>query len=508
MATVKFTTFSKRRNSTKQPTSVTWDTRSTTFLKEPTSQDRPTFKVTGNNFCYNYCEWDGKYYFIDEIESLINNEIAVHCILDPLATYKSDILASSQFVSYSASEAITPYLIDTRLPVLKNAKVKSHVASMASIFHSSGFYVLTAVGKDGCYSYGVDITTIKNLIDEISTWQNDGINNAVAFINSPPGTPIDIEHGIADLSSMMASLGEAMVNSGFVGNAYSQAPSCIRSCIWVPFKPSEFVDTGVDLWLGNFKTSQHPFTLKGDAVTGTKSVNIPWQFAGWKRSQCEDIGIYLPMVGNIALPSDGLVGAASIDIKYSVTATDGCITYELSSGVSGAKQIIGTYGGQCSANYPIGISQQASAGQIAQTAFAGVEKTVNCAINSSLSPMSAGAAAVGAALTGTEAVYNLADVAMSRNNTCIGGIGGGAGAGLDLDIICYSVAHDTVIPWDATDNDFKAYKAAMGIPVMKAMSLSGLTGFCQCANAHVEAPATAGELDAIDRYVNSGFYIE
>ena len=40
------------------------------------------------------------------------------------------------------------------------------------------------------------------------------------------------------------------------------------------------------------------------------------------------------------------------------------------------------------------------------------------------------------------------------------------------------------------------------------MALSTLTGYCQCANAHVAAPAMGAELDAIDLYLNSGFYIE
>ena len=122
MATVKFGVFPKRRNSTKVPTSELSDSRTVT-LKENTSQDQPTFIVTGNNFNYNYCEWDGKYYFINDIESLRNNEIAVSCVLDPMATYKTQILASTQFVSYSASTGIVPYLVDTRLPVLKDATV-------------------------------------------------------------------------------------------------------------------------------------------------------------------------------------------------------------------------------------------------------------------------------------------------------------------------------------------------------------------------------------------------
>lgn len=498
MASVSFGKFAKRRNSTKQPASLS-DTRTVT-LKESCSQDRPVFICTGNDFDYNYCMWNNKYYFIDEIVSLHNNLIEIHCIMDPLATYKTAITSSTQFVSYSASATADNYLIDSRIPVKKNAIINANTASMSSVINSNGFYVVTVIGKEGCAVYAMDQSTIKSMIHEISNWQNDGIIHASSLIDSPPGTPTDIEHGLADLSSMMASLGEALVDCGFVGNAYSQAPSCIRSCIWVPFFATPFVDTGEDLYLGNFRCGTlHPFILKGEPVTGTITVNIPWHFTGWRRAHCEDIYLYLPLVGMIALSSDTLVGSSSLSIKYSATATDGVISYEVKAG----DQVIGTYGGQCSANYPIGISQQASAGQIAQTAFAGVEKTVNCAINSSLSPVSAGAAAVGAALTGTEAVYNLANITLSRNNSCIGGVGGGAGSGLDLDIICYSVAHDTVV----TPTDVN-YVATMGVPVMKAMSLSGLTGYCQCANAHVEADATAGELNAIDAMLNSGFYIE
>jgi hypothetical protein len=49
----------------------------------------------------------------------------------------------------------------------------------------------------------------------------------------------------------------------------------------------------------------------------------------------------------------------------------------------------------------------------------------------------------------------------------------------------------------------------MGLPTMKPMALSGCSGYCQCANAHVAATgAEAQELDEIDAYLNSGFYIE
>ena len=513
MATVKFTTFAKRRNSTKQPTSVTWDTRSTTYLKESTSQDAPIFKVTGNNFNYNYCEWDGKYYFIHDIESLINNEIAVHCVLDPLATYKSYITASTQFVSYSASETLQAYLTDTRIPVLKNAKASKSVASMSSLF-GNGFYVLTVVGKDGCNTVAADFPTIKALLDKINDWSDDLIDDVLN--GSYPWTSTSsVTYDFTTVEAATESLAKMNALTGFAGNAYSAAPSCIRSCIWVPFAPTEFLDTGINLYLGQFDTGLRPFRIKGDPVTGSTSVSIPWHHTGWRRSVCEEVYLYLPLVGMVSLSSDNLAQSPSLTIKYSATATDGCVCYQVVAG----NQIIGSYGGQCSANYPIGISQQASAGQIAQTAFGEAEKMMNTGLQAATSLNPAGWA-VGAANLRMEAVaasYNITDTALSRNNSCIGGVGGGAGAGLDLNVTCYTVAHDTTVPADvpSTDPDYStihpqylAYVNTMGLPVMKSMSLSGLTGFTQCANAHVEAPATAGELNAIDAMLNNGFYIE
>ena len=148
------------------PTTELSDSRTVT-LKETTSQDQPTFIVTGNNFNYNYCEWDGKYYFINEIESLRNNEIAIHCILDPLATYKSYIKASTQFVSYSSSEAVQSYLVDTRIPVLKDASVDVRSSSI-SVLDADGRYILATVGKDGSALFDCSITKIKDVIASIS----------------------------------------------------------------------------------------------------------------------------------------------------------------------------------------------------------------------------------------------------------------------------------------------------------------------------------------------------
>ena len=487
MASVSFGSFSKRRNSTKQPTAFT-DLRTVT-LKESCSQDRPVFICTGNDFNYNYCIWDNKYYFIDEIISLKNNLIEIHCVMDPLATYKADIIASTQFVSYS-SHAGSSWLVDTRIPILKSTVVHTSSASMAGLFNSNGFYVLSFVGKNGCELTCVNKSTLADLIAEVSNWQDDGIR---AIVNDD----MSLNYDFSSIESALESLGKMTIQTGFVGNAYSQAPSCIRSCIWVPFLLSAFSGGSKRIWLGDFDTTEAGFELNANPTTGSISVSIPWQYSDWRRSVCEDVYLYLPLVGLVQLSGDSLTHTSTITIEYSATGTDGVICYRVIAG----GEIIGTYGGQCSANYPIGINQQASAGQLVQSIVQGSEKMVNAAINSSISPVSAAGAVAGVALEGIAAAYDTMNVAATKNLSCIGGIGGGAGVGLSLNAECYVVTHAPAInPSDMKDT--------MGLPTMKPMSLATLTGFCQCSNAPVEAAATAGELDAIDYYLNSGFFIE
>lgn len=499
--TASFGSFSKRRNSTKQPASLS-DVRTIT-LKDGTSHDAPVFILTGNNFNYNYCMFDGCYYFIDDIVSLHNNLIEVHCIMDPLATYKSEILASTQYVAYSSVSG-GAWLPDVRVPVMRNTIASKTTASLAALFNINGFYVLTAVGKNGCSTYCMDLSDgpsgLYRLLDRLNDWSDDLIDDILAG-NYPWTNPASPQQAVT--YDWTNAPDEALANmnmlTGIAGNAYQDAPSCIRSCIWVPFYIPPFIGATKQLFLGQFDTQMTMYTVKADPVTGSVSVTIPWHFSDWRRGYCEDVYLYLPLVGLVSLNADNLTQTTTLTVKYSATATDGCISYQVIAG----NQIIGSYGGQCSANFPIGISQQASAGQIFQTAYEGMHRTVNGGFSaaSQLHPLAMEGGIVDTAMTAVEAAYNTIDVALSRNNTCIGGVGGGAGAGLDLDITCYTVAHDTVI----SPSDMQP---TMGIPTMKPLQLSSCTGYCQCINAHVDAPATAGELNAIDAMLNGGFYIE
>ena len=530
MATVSFGTFSKRKNSTKQPVSLS-DQR-TVALKEGCSQDRPVFICTGNNFDYNYCMWEGKYYFIEETISLRNNEIEIRCIMDPLATYKTEILASTQFVSYSSLHGDN-WLADDRIPLKASTAVSANSA-LTGVLSNIGCYILTVTGVDSVTSYMyTSEATLAGIFQDLATWRDQvqQVTQAVAhsYQGNSTGTASDagsassddnegigvsISNTIANLGNGIAStiisaakavadslktISDSIVQSGFVGSAYENAMQCVRSCIWVPFDyalaPAGSSSGPMQLGTYPIPSGYAGAPVSAKPATGTFSVSIPWQHSDWRRKTCEDVYLYLPLVGMVQLSGDSLISETTLTIDWSVTYTDGVICYKVKAG----NQVIGAYSGNGAVNYPVGIAQQASAGAVAGAAVAGVQKVVSAAVNGAA--VGGVGAVIGGIATAVGAGYDVANTYNSTHISTVGNVGGGAGMGLGKNAVCYTVNHETVIsPADMKDT--------MGLPTMKPMALVTLTGFCQCANAHVDAPATAGELDAIDYYMNNGFFIE
>lgn len=481
--TVYFDNVSKRRNSTLQGNFThSYDCT----LKAPTSLDRPTFLVSAATMDYNAAKWDNRYYFIDDVVSVRNGQWEVSCVLDVLATYKADILASTQYVCYSSYKS-SNWLPDTRIPVLRSTEYAETEGADTGLF-GSGFYVLTVVGKTGTVTYGVPLITIQKIIEDIQDWVDDDVTAILGGSYTWGSTEDAIK-----------SLAEIMTKTGCIGNAYQNAPQMIRSCVWVPLSLSMFETGSAEaIYLGNYATGYAANRIRTNPSVITTTINIPWKFTDWRRSVCETVYVQLPYAGLIELGSDSLASESSIKVQTSVCAVDGTISYRLSTG---SGKTIGFYAGSCSAPYAIGINQRTGAGEVIQTAIAGISKTVATATDVTLNPMSIVGATAGAALEGVNAAYQTANAALSTHPSCVGSMGGAAGAGLTQKASVIVMSHDTV----ATP---ASMETTMGYPTMQTMSLSTLTGFCQCANAHIAAAAQVQELDAIDAYLNSGFFIE
>lgn len=490
--TVYFDNVSKRRNSTLQGT-FTHSYACT--LKAPTSLDRPTFLVSAATMDYNAAKLDNRYYFIDDVVSVRNGQWEVSCVLDVLATYKADILASTQYVAYSSYKS-SNWLPDTRIPVLRSVEYSLATKSVP-VLSTSGFYVLTVTGKNGCECYAVSQSDIDSIIADIQTWAIDDFTKILNG-NYDPNNPMSYDFSTPEKA--VESLAKILSQNGAIGNAYQNAPQMIRSCIWVPFDPQYFYASSFPkrIYLGNYETQVSAYSISAKAYgIGLTAVSIPWKHSDWRRSTCETVYLKLPYAGLIQLGADSLTNVSSLQITVSACAVDGTIAYE----VLADNKTIGYYSGSCAASYAIGINQRAGLGEVVQTLIAGVQKTVATATDVTLNPMSWIGATAGATLEGVNTVYQTANTAMTTHPSCVGSMGGAASAGLNQSLGVIVVSHDTV-------TTPAAIAPVMGYPTMAPMSLSSLTGYCQCANAHLPVAAQAREIDAIDYYLNSGFFIE
>lgn len=491
--TVYFANVAKKRNSTLQGT---FTTSYDCVMKAPTSLDRPTFLVSAASMDYNAAKMGDRYYFIDDVVSVRNGQWEVSCILDVLATYKADILASTQYVTYSSNSAKT-WLADTRIPVLKSCSYQEETKANAAPFSQTGFYVLTVTGKEGTKCYGVTQSVISSIIADIQDW---AISDYTKVLNGTYDPDASITYNWNSTEEALKSLAQIMSQTGALGNAYQNAPQMIRSCIWVPLNPNLYYDGASErIYLGNYATNVYDYPLSVMPYSVGYTLSIPWKYSDWRRAVCETVYVRLPYVGLVQLGADTLTSETQLRIVVSATCVDGGIAYQI---ITGSGKTVGYYGGSCAASYAIGINQRTGAGEVLQTAIQGISQTVAAATDVSITnPLSFLSAGAEAALEGVNAAYQTVNAAMSTHPSCIGNMGGAASAGLDQTISVIVVSHDTAV-------EPSAMAATMGRPEMEPKALSGLTGFCQCANAHVSVAAQAREIDAIDFYLNSGFFIE
>ena len=475
---IYFGRFAKRKNSTLRPADSVFTAEIAVTLKDGTSDRSPVFLLNYPNteFNFNYCKWGTWYYFVDNIVYMRNNLIQVSCSMDVLATFKSQILNTTAFVSYSSVSG-GQWLADKRIPVKADCTV-STASAAAPFWQSGGYYILSTIGSNGAVTYYLGLGGLKSLVRNIST-ENTTLLQAVQALDFT--TP----------EKAIESLTTGLVQTGLAGNGYENAPACIRSCHWIPFAIGEGSIEGTqEIYLGSYATGVTASIVSARPITGSVAVSIPWQYSDWRRAYCEDLYLYLPLVGMVQLSADSLTQASSVTVDYSYTLTDGVICYMVKAG----GEIIGTYGGNCQSSYPIGVNQRTSLGEIAQTFFGGAAKSVASALSPSGGLFNA---ITGAVSTG----YNTIDKALSTHPSCVGGIGGGAGAGIAHNIVCYSVAHSTAC-------ETSEMASVMGVPTMKPVTLSNCTGYCECINAHAAITASGDIINAIDSFINSGFFIE
>lgn len=153
--TVTFYTFAKNENSTKRPTG---GTSKNVRLKDSTSIINPVLEMDrfAYNHSWNYCYIPDfeRYYFIND--TVYNNAVCeVSCRVDVLASWKTQIGSSTQYVVRSASE-FDGTVPDNLYPITSNVSSVQIQAASGYPSFNNGTLVIGVISKDaiaGAVSY-------------------------------------------------------------------------------------------------------------------------------------------------------------------------------------------------------------------------------------------------------------------------------------------------------------------------------------------------------------------
>lgn len=440
--------FSKRKNSTKRPTGQ--GTEVPCLLKSATTFQNPTFilqKPMNDMLQFNYAKWADHYYFIDSTTSINAGQTEISCTEDVLATYKNEISNYTCFIERSSNQttfANDTMYIPTNDWVLSTRNVIHKEKIMTSTYSQQ--YIIRVVSRTGIASYYINGDQLNDLLDYMYTESNftDVITDAITKLMFDPFKYI------VDLK-------------------------------WIPFVDRAFNNSNDEaIQLGFWDSGVTAKRIDEDTV-----VNFSYSFAfdnplyaitdfRYYSSSFSNYFIKLPFIGVVALNPYKI--DVSVNALYQFDATSGLCNVVLQS----KKVVFASYQFQLSVPVQIGYAST----NIAQLTTSAVSL-------------------VGAGLQGNIAQGISSGIGAGRSITApevsmLGTIGNISNI-LNNQILEFNSYACTSIEPDG---------ASEGYADGTVRSISDLSGYIKCRNASIEISGFTGDQEAVNNYLNSGFYYE
>jgi len=469
---VKFYTFNKRRNSTKQPTGS--GTTVSCVLKAPTSIHDPVLELAGApnvSYDYAYIGDFGRYYFVRDIVIETNGISTYYLTEDVLATHKTEIGNMRAYIAY-ASTGYDAMQIDSRIAV-KTSRTMAGVAS-ADILNNEGAYYLTVLnnrGGGGASGFSRSYQLNEAAISRMCEWFGD--------------------------STVMQSL-----RNYFNGNPMD----AVFQCIWLPYKLYPTGGTATTVYIGNRNNVSDGYPLQSGQTLGvvdgwpqaTKTINltIPHIYSDFRKIEPYTTAfLYLPGIGNLDIKLSDFT--TKINISVSIEILTGNITYLIFNDA--------------------GALVQSAIGNIASPCAMGKENTAGGKLISSIAQLAGGAVtlaaaagtggaagAIGMAAGAGAALSGAANTILAANTHApsVTGQMGGRGS------VLWPAISLTLVAIDTEDPDAANYIAEKGRPVGDVQGIGGYSGYVQTIDAHIDCDGSAEEREEIESYLNSGIYYE
>lgn len=498
---LKFYYFSKRKNSTKQPTSNDLLFEEEVVLKSTTSLENPIFILSNANTTItnllraNYVQWDDKYYWINE-KHLMNNEIIeFDCRIDSLATEKIRLLNQEQFVLYSSSH-YSLLIDDARNPVSNRTFINKldsftpeflKTKSFDDIKYSFGTIVLTVLDSgnvdssnrtNGLFYYMMTVSEFSKLVEEFN--ESDFISKLLTDINNPFTYIINCKWYPFNLkyAEDQEQLNIIEHNTKIKMGQWNSRDDYQWFNTWSEAEAEQPVT-----W---YLEEEHYFN--GSEQTGFDIVN-DYRISD-NRAQ---LMLLLPIYGKYLLPISHITKDRDLLIRMRYDFRYGVLEYAILAQNDGeGLDIIDLINVDYGVSIPVG-GQESNKLQ----AVAGTISSIIAGIGTGVASGSL-AVGLGTALAGSSG----SNIMGLSNSGVIKGFG---------EAFLPYLSHNNIgiyAVYKQTYNNPQEYQTKLGLLCMRTLRLSNLSGYCQCQNASVELPEDGEIIDEINNYLNGGFYIE
>lgn len=453
MEVTVYRNFNKRKNSTKRPTG---GAKRNVVLLDDVSLYTPVFESEYWDYQDNYCLWAGRFYYVTDIVTKRQNLFEVHCEIDPLATWKDDIMATTAFVTFSTSS------FDIGIPDyrLSSDPITITKSTSTEVFPNLGEeFVISYVGTDSAPTLGLSYSNLEALQGEMMS------NKCVKTITNWA-------------TSIIKQSDETVYAGNIVPSLLGSTSNSITRCIFTP-KFHSTGTKGIVLAGGYVPTNNVSGDIPSHSYSETYNISIPWAFGAGdfrNRAQFTNMSIYLPGYGFLALNADNYQGMSSISVQATLDSYVGEITY-LVGGKAKAT---------CSISYPVQVGTS-QVGNI-PNAVTGVAQAVSGAMAEN--PVAVGMGS-----------YNAVRSFMATDASSVGSAGGSSAFNAHTKITLILMAHNTNV-------EPSSVAGTIGRPLNAVRQLGKLSGYVQTAD--VEVPTTAPDeyKTVINDSLNGGMYIE
>lgn len=483
-------TTNKRVNSTKD--TISNPTTLNCTLKDPTSMQAPTFIVSGLNklTVYNYAKFLNRYYWVDDIVWTTNNIQEVHCHLDRLATFKTDISNYSCYVAFGDAAHKTVYKDDPRFgpdhKLLWSAGA-GHSGDTTMGMTSTGTIIVVAQNSSTSFAYA-GITTYAM---SMSTF--------IVMLRSFSGIVYsDIQTwSTTDFIDVIKNYIIRLFTGG------GQAIDNIRSAVWVPV-PYSYWQSNCYLETNEIALGPYSITLdSGNTVcvvepnkveTGNAVINIPRPLPvlgyPWLSSTKYRVVQLTHPCGYLNINCDALMETDKAYLWWAFHKTTGDYVIKITSEADKNSMAIAIVSGNVSQDVAFIIPTSGN------TMDSYLHNGIDAAVMNAVMPFGGWGQGRATPNSSGAQIQNIAGVELMN---------AGAEVFWDIEYMQPAIfeANDSVM--------YNAFCDEHGYVVGKFLLLSTITtgSFVQCEGASVPLNhATEEDKVAVNNFLNSGFYYE